>query len=301
MADLPSNFWGGWIVVLTVTSLLGLLWLLFSIYFSKSEPGENDEVTWDETLQEGSNPAPLWWFWLILGSMVFSVIYLMLYPGLGTYSGIMKWSQKGRIEESFSYYTENYDDIRQVLLDTPLNELHQDTVAMRSAQGIFDRNCAMCHGPEAQGMAHAFPSLVDAEWQWGGTPERIEQSIRAGRNARMPGWSNSLDQGQIASMVQYLQNLGTDGNIPDNDPGKAIYGQMCFSCHGTDGTGNINLGAPDLTNDLWLYGSSEAALTQTLSNGRNGIMPAFDDRLNDVQIHLLVAWLTRQASARTTP
>ena len=194
MSDMPSDFWAGWIAVLTLTSLAGLAWVVFSVYSSAGE--EHDEAgagpVWDENLREGTNPAPLWWFWLILSLMVFSVLYLILYPGLGSYKGALKWSQSGRLNESMATYETEFGGVRRLIAGAEIATLQADDALMRSAQRVFDRNCAVCHGYEAQGQASLFPNLTDDDWQWGGTPAQIEQSIRGGRNAVMVAWSQVL-------------------------------------------------------------------------------------------------------------
>jgi cytochrome c oxidase cbb3-type subunit 3 len=290
MADLPGSFWGGWITLLTVVSLAGLVWLLFSIYFSREENHQAD-VVWDETLNEGAQPAPLWWFWLILAALVFSVIYLMLYPGLGTYSGALHWSQGHRLEQSYALYREHFADLRQTIDTTPLAALQGDEFLMRTARGIYNRECSVCHGPDAAGQAATFPDLTDTEWQWGGSPERIEASIRHGRRSTMPAWGNILSADQVDQLIQYIRGFG-EASPADNLPGRAVYGQYCTGCHGVDGTGNTAIGAADLTDDAWLYGDAE--LARSITDGRTGVMPAFQGRLDDIQIRLLVAWLTWQ-------
>lgn len=295
MADMPTSFWAGWITVITVVSMAGLVWLLFSIYFGSGNANEQEHVVWDETLNEGSHPAPLWWFWLIFSAMIFTVIYLILYPGLGSFSGALKWSQGHQIEESYMHYHEDFDAIRESVLTLSVAELQQDEFVMNSARGIFERNCAGCHGPDGGGMANRFPNLMDADWQWGGTAGQIEQTLRQGRKANMPAWGTSLDDQKIAQVIAYIRALGsTTGVTTAEDPGKTIYNQFCVGCHGTEGKGNPMLGAPNLTDAVWLYGNDDAALTETLRNGRNGVMPVFAGRLNDVQIRMLVAWLSRQ-------
>jgi len=293
MADLPSSFWGGWIAVVTIVSLIGLAWMLFSIYFGKSSSDEHDKIIWDENLNEGGHPPPLWWFWLILSTMVISVIYLMLYPGLGTFGGILKWSQSERMNESYTSYEAEFDLARNTVLSMPLKDLQTDSALMNTAANTFERNCGMCHSRSGYGLLNKFPNLRDGEWQWGGTLAKMEESIRNGRRATMPGWSSSLEPDQIALLVEYLQNWGQGIEINNNHPGQTIYGQLCIGCHNADGTGNINLGAPNLVDTVWLYGKTDEALTETLSNGRSGIMPAFDNRLSDVQIRLILAWLTK--------
>ena len=293
MTDMPSDFWGGYILVVTVVSLIGLAWLVWSVYFSANGHHEGEEApVWDETLQEGANPAPMWWFWMILILMVFSVLYLMLYPGLGSFSGMLQWSQGGRLQESVAAYEAEFGGLRQLVNDAQLQTLQSQPDYMGSAQRIYDRNCAVCHGYEAQGQASLFPDLTDDIWQWGGSPEQIEQSLRGGRRAVMVGWQQVLGDDGVRNVANYVLQLASGS--AEGAPGQAQYNQLCVACHGIDGSGNPALGAPSLIDDDWLYGNSDAALRESIAIGRNGEMPAFGDRLDDTQIRLLVAWLTRR-------
>jgi len=298
MGDMPSDFWSGWIIVITLTSLAGLVWMIFSIYSTSDEAHEAEESpVWDGNLREGSNPAPLWWFWLILALLVFSVIYLMLYPGLGSYQGALKWSQGGRLNESMQTYEREFGGMRQLIAEAQLETLQANEGYMHSAQRVFDRNCAVCHGYDAAGQASLFPDLTDAEWQWGGSVAQIEQSIRAGRTAVMVSWSQILggDEG-VANVAEYVKALGSDA--ADGHPGQGQYNTFCVACHGPTGAGNVALGAPNLMDAIWLYGDNDAALYESIANGRAGEMPAFGERLDDTQIRLLLALLTRPASTQ---
>lgn len=293
MADLPSGFWGGWIAVITIVSLAGLAWMVFSLYFSREDHSEEqvDSPTWDENLRKGRHPPPMWWFWLLLASMVFSVIYLMLYPGLGAYEGALKWSQGGRLDDTLVQYQTEFGGIRSLVAEARIETLHSDAAIMASAQRVFDRNCAVCHGYDAAGQANYFPDLTDDEWQWGGTPAQIEQSIRNGRTAAMVGWEQMLGTEGVENVIDYLGVLGT--GEAEGHPGQAQYNQFCIACHGRDGSGNVALGAPSLVDDVWLYGNNREALRQSIAVGRSGEMPAFGERLDDTQVKLLVALLTQ--------
>jgi cytochrome c oxidase cbb3-type subunit 3 len=293
MADMPSDFWAGWIAVITIVSLLGLAWLVFSIYFApETEPEDAEGPVWDSNLREGSNPAPMWWFWLILAMMVFSVIYLMLYPGLGSYQGALKWSQGGRLNESLAQYDAEFGGMRNLVAQAQIETLQADADIMASAQRVFDRNCAVCHGYDAAGQASYFPDLTDGEWQWGGSEAQIEQSIRIGRNAVMVGWEQVLGADGVANVVEYMGVIGT--TAAPGHPGQTQYNQFCITCHAADGSGNAALGAPSLTDNVWLYGNSSEALTHSIAKGRTGVMPAFGERLDDTQVRLLVALLLQE-------
>lgn len=292
MADMPADFWSGWIAVITIVSLLGLGWLIFSVYFSPDAEHEDAEgPVWDSNLREGSNPAPMWWFWMILGMMVFSVIYLMLYPGLGSFQGALKWSQGGRLNESLVQYEAEFGGIRTLVAQAQVETLRADPAIMASAQRVFDRNCAVCHGYDAAGQASYFPDLTDSEWQWGGSEAQIEQSIRAGRNAVMVGWEVALGADGVDQVAEFMDVLGTAAAA--GHPGQTPYNQFCVACHGADGAGNAALGAPSLVDDVWLYGNSTEALVHSIAIGRTGAMPAFGERLDDTQVKLLVALLAR--------
>ncbi len=292
MTDLPSGFWAGWIVVLTLVSLAFLCWFVFSIYFSKSEEQHKDLV-WDGNLREGSNPPPMWWFWLILGSLVFSLIYLMLYPGLGSHKGLLNWSSGSQVVRSEDAFQAEFGERRAAITAAELADIHADSSAMASAQRVFDRNCAVCHGYEAQGQANYFPSLIDDAWDWGESPAQIEQTIRAGRSAVMVPWGAVLGEQGVANVASYV--LALSGGAAEELPGKTQYELFCVACHGPTGDGNAVLGAPRLNDDVWLYGGSVDAVTESIANGRSGVMPAFGGRLDDVQIKLLVALLTVNA------
>lgn len=294
MADMPGDFWSGWIVVLTVVSLLGLAWLVFSVYFSDTGPQEAEAQVWDETLREGANPAPMWWFWMILILMVFSAGYLMLYPGLGSFKGALRWSQASHHEHRAESYEAAFGQLRRDLAARPIEELQQDPLVMQAAQRVYNRNCAACHASDAAGQASLFPDLTDGTWQWGGSAAQIEQSIRLGRNAAMPAWASALGDEGVADVAQYV--LAMSGDDADGHPGQERYNQLCVACHGVTGQGNQVLGAPSLADGVWLYGGSEEDVMRSIAAGRNGVMPAFGSRLDDTQIHLLAAWLTRPGS-----
>ena len=294
MTELPTGFWSGWIVVLTLVSLAFLVWFVFSIYFSKSDK-QHEDLVWDGNLREGANPAPMWWFWFILASLVFSLIYLMLYPGLGSNPGLLNWDSGRQVVRSEQAYEAEFGEIRRKILDLPLKAIHANQKAMASAQGVYDRNCAVCHGYELQGQANQFPNLLDDDWQWGQSPAQIEQTIRNGRQAAMVAWGQILGEQGVAKVSSYVLAL-SEGSADDH-PGKMQYDQFCSACHAAGGEGNPALGAPNLADDIWLYGGTVEAVTESIANGRTGIMPAFGGRLDDTQIKLLVALLTANAGS----
>ena len=293
MPSLPTQFWGGWIVVLTVTSLVALAWLVVSVYFGKDDAAEVGELVWDETLREGTTPAPLWWFWFILALMSVSVLYLLLYPGLGTFAGVLHWSQHHEIETSAAHFDERFAATRARIAAADVAVLRADPAAMASAASVFANHCAACHGPDAQGQAELFPNLRDAEWQWGGAAAQIEQTITQGRRAVMPPWQAALTDQGVEEVTDYVLALAAGrGAEAAVEPGRTRYQQICSACHGPNGEGQALLGAPPLNDSAWLYGGSREAVAASIALGRNGEMPAFGGRLDAAQIRLLTAWLT---------
>ncbi|MEX2130367.1 MAG: c-type cytochrome, partial [Pseudohongiellaceae bacterium] len=254
MADMPNSFWSGWIAVITVVSLAAMVWMVVSIYFSKSpdptqhEPGT--EPVWDRDLREGNKAPPLWWFWLLFGALIFSVIYLMLYPGMGSYRGALNWSQDSRLQGSYENFTESFAAVRANITQSTLTELQNESDLMETAARLFDRNCAACHGIDGRGQASLFPNLMDVDWQWGSSAENIEQTIRLGRTAMMPPWQAVLGDEGVDEVAGFILALNTD--TAAEHPGKVRYDQMCIACHGPDGSGNPLLGAPNLHDESWL-------------------------------------------------
>ncbi len=292
MADLPTGFWSGWIAVVTLVSLAAVAWLTYSLYFhTDGSEHSGEEPVWDNDLREGTKAPPMWWFWLIFAGMVFTLIYLMLYPGLGSYAGLLDWSQGSRVAESYENFEANFADARATATELSLVEMQNDLELMATAERLFARECAACHGPDGRGQASLFPNLHDVDWQWGSTPEQIEQTIRGGRNAQMIAWGAILGEDGIRNVAEYVMELGDESD--NSHPGQAAYQQNCAACHGMDGSGNPLLGAPRLTDDIWLYGGDLDSIMDTISFGRFGVMPAFDQRLDDLQIKLLVALLVR--------
>jgi cytochrome c oxidase cbb3-type subunit 3 len=295
MTSVATGFWAGWIFTITVVSVAGLAWLVFSVYFSRDDHAETGDVVWDETLREGTTAAPLWWFWMILALLATSVVYLILYPGLGSYAGMLRWSQGGQIAASFARHEELFGPQRAEIAARPLAELQRDPLAMSSAEHLFSNHCSACHGVAARGQASLFPDLRDESWQWGKEESQLVQTITQGRQAVMPPWQAVLNDDGVADMTDYVVALRNGAPFPDGESATA-YRNYCSACHGADGEGMSLLGAPALNDDVWLYGGSPAAVRESISRGRTGVMPAFAERLDNAQIKLLTAWL---ASDRT--
>ncbi len=298
MPTVAEGFWAGWVVVLTVVSAASLLWLVVSVYFNRDPAAAHDpDEVWDETLREGTTPAPLWWFWLIVALLAASVIYLMLYPGLGSYRGMLEWSQGGKLAASRARFEETFGPDRERIAQSSIADLQLDETALRAGWHLFNAHCSACHGADARGQAKQFPNLANDRWQWGGSERDIAQSITVGRLATMPPWAAALGDDGVTAVAEYVRALAA-GNAPSDGEGARIYNTSCFACHGADGSGLAALGAPSLKDPEWLYGGSLDDIRASIANGRNGQMPAFGGRLDETQIKLLTAWLIDGAEPR---
>jgi len=296
--SMPTSFWAGYIVVITGVSFVALVWFVANVYFSAGDDSELEHQVWDHDLKEGTAPAPIWWFWLILALMIVSVVYLMLYPGLGNYGGVLKWSQGGEIEASRAAYVTEFGAERARIAAADVDALTADPAMVAAGRRVYTVHCAVCHGTEASGQAMLFPNLIDAHWQWGGTNEAIEQTIRAGRTAIMPPLLAALGEDGVAGLTAYMIALNEGrGDDQAHATARTQFAQLCSACHGQDATGNPALGAPNLTAGAWTYGSDYDQIYQTIAEGRTGRMPAFGDKLDATQIVLLGAWLRAGQSA----
>ena len=293
-----TSGWSLFVIALVVVNIAGCFWLLRWTSKPKSATekiggGADTGHVWDKDLREYNNPLPRWWLWLFYITIVFAVIYLALFPGLGSFKGIKGWTQAGQWEQQ-----QKAADARAAAYLAPfaamtVPQLAADGKAMSTARNLFQVNCAPCHGSDGGG-AKGFPSLADKQWQWGGDPDTVVQTIMAGRVAAMPPWGQVLGAQGVDQVVAYVQQLsGQQADPTLAAAGKTQFETVCAACHGVDGKGNPLLGAPNLTDNEWLYGGDAATLKLTLENGRNGQMPAFGDRLGAERVRLLAAYATR--------
>ena len=297
-----TTFWSTYISVLTIGSLIGLTWLLLG-----TRKGQSSDTT-DQTMghsfdgiEEYDNPLPKWWFWLFVGTLVFSVGYLILYPGLGNWKGILPgyengWTQVDEWQKEMDKADAKFGPIFAKYAAMPVEEVAKDPQALKMGSRLFASNCSVCHGSDAKG-SYGFPNLTDKDWRWGGEPETIKASIMNGRHGVMPGWATVIGEQGVADVAAFvLTNL--DGrSLPEGvkaDPakGQEIFATNCVACHGPEGKGTPAMGAPNLTHpQAFIYGSSFAQLQQTIRYGRQGQMPAQQDIQGNDKVHLLAAYV----------
>jgi cytochrome c oxidase cbb3-type subunit 3 len=285
-----SSFWSNWIIILTSITIIGITWLLFANRKKDKDAGETTGHVYDG-IEEYDNPLPAWWFFMFTITIVWGLGYLAAYPGMGNYKGFLDWTQEGQHDHEVAKAEAKYRAMRDRYLALPLEEIAKDPAVLKMGQRLFGNNCAQCHGADARG-GYGFPNLTDNDWLWGGTPAAIKHTLINGRQAAMPAWGSVLGDQGIKEMTAHLLTLNkrtADSQLAA--AGAQKFGMYCAACHMPDGTGNQMMGAPNLTDGIWLYGGSEADIAQTLRAGRNGIMPAQARSLSEDRIHILTAYV----------
>mgnify|MGYP006432141691 CR=1 FL=1 len=287
-----STGWSIFVTVITIGMLAGC-WLLLAITRrNEVEDGEHTLKDHDyDGITELETPLPRWWYHGFVATIIFGAGYLILYPGLGNWEGTLGWTQEGQLAEHKREAEERYAPLFNRYAETSYEELIHDPKAMRMGQRIFGNFCSQCHGTAAQGNK-GYPNLTDDAWIWGGSPDAIRTTLVNGRQAQMPSWQAALGDEGIAATTQYVLSLS--GRARDDaalEQGAEHYNRLCIACHGAEGKGNPALGAPNLTDDAWLYGGSAADIATSLRKGRNGVMPAQDNLLDEARIHLVGAWV----------
>lgn len=293
MTDFVSGFWEFYVGVLTIVSVISC-WLLLQSQTRKRVKGEQVETTghvWDGDLEELNNPLPNWWRWMFYLTIVFAFGYLILFPGLGFWDGSLKWSSQQRYQNEQTHAEQTYGATYAKYLQMPLEEVAADPAAVAIGQNLYLNYCAQCHASDARG-SKGFPNLADRDWLYGGDPKVIHQTITAGRNGMMPPMGAALGGEGTRDVAHHVMSLsGLTHDSIRAARGRDKFAQNCAACHGADGKGNQMMGAPNLTDRVWLYGGSEAAITETITKGRNNVMPAWKDFLGETKIHVLAAYI----------
>ena len=308
MSQFTSGFWDIYIAVMSVVSIIACAIFLKVQSVRKSGEAGTSGHTWDEDLTEYNNPLPRWWAWLFYLTIAFSLGYLVLYPGLGSYSGTLGWTQLKQLEEENQAANTRFGPLFEKFAAQDVASLAQNREALAIGQKLFLNNCAQCHASDGGG-GRGFPNLTDSDWLYGGNPEAIKASITNGRNGVMPplGAAAGGDEGakDIAHYVLSLSKRTHDSQRAFR--GKERFNTLCAACHGAGGKGNQAVGAPNLTDEIWLYGSSEESIIETITKGRGtnmvadgaSVMPAHKDVLSAAKIHLLTAYVYGLSRQRT--
>jgi len=316
-----SNFWNIWVWVLTLGSLVGCFLLLRMCLknFAGVEEGESMGHSFDG-IEELNNPLPKWWSTFFLVTIVWAFGYIALY-GLGSWTGVLGWKSSNQgilnLAESKAKTLEYLEKDSGVLVQydrevaaadakfgpifeayaaRSIEDLATDEEALKVGQRLFIQNCSQCHGSDAHGTT-GFPNLADKDWLYGGSPEAIKATIMNGRIASgMMAWEGALggDQGvkEVAAYVISLSGRSVDPDLAKAGKGKFA---LCAGCHGSEGQGSLALGlpmgAPNLTDNIWLYGGSKRAIEESIRNGRAGVMPPWKDILGEEKVHLISSYV----------
>ncbi len=292
MSDFINNGWSIYVAAVTIFGLAACLWLL--IVASKRKVMAGDNTTghvWDGDLRELNNPLPRWWMGLFVITVVFAALYLVLYPGLGNFGGKLGWSSAGQWEAEQAKAQATMAPLYAKFTGQPAEALAKDPQAMAIGERLFINNCAACHGSDAKG-SKGFPNLTDGDWLYGGSHDKIKETITAGRQGAMPPMEAAVGTAEdVKNVANYVLSLsGSAHNALAAQLGKEKFG-ACAACHGADGKGNQALGAPNLTDKIWLHGGGEQAVVAMINNGKNNVMPAQASRLTPEQIHVLGAYV----------
>lgn len=292
-----SDFWSWFIIVLVVLNLGGCAWLLWAN--RKMSPEEAKKETTGHVydgIEERNQPLPRWWLWLFWLTLAFTVIYLALYPGLGAYDGLLGWSSRKQLEERVALMEKRAEPIFAEFAQESVKDLTQYPDAMEVGGRLFANNCATCHGSDGRG-ARGYPNLTDDAWLYGGSPDAIKTTLHQGRQGNMPAMASALGgKDGVRDMAVYVRSLSNPELAEDPAKAKAIERARprfatCAACHGPNGKGKQAMGAPNLTDNNWLYGGDLDTIQETLMKGRSGKMPAFGKRLSDEQIHVVAAYV----------
>lgn len=306
-----SNGWSWYVIVLVLSNIALCGWLLW--WTAKRRPNDpaptETSHVWDGDITEYNKPLPRWWINGFYLSIAFSIGYLLWYPGLGKFPGFGKWTSAGELKQEQRRENAKLDEAFQQFKGQPIDQLAANPEAVKLGRAIFSNNCATCHGSSGQG-AIGFPNLADRSWQWGGEPRQVLESVLKGREGVMPPWGPVLTgmggEHAVDYVVAYVRTLSDTDSAHNNfmaAQGKPLYDGVCVACHGVEGKGNQSLGAPDLTDDTWLYGSSTGSLRKTIADGRHGVMPAWEPLIGETRSRLVAAYvwsLSHTPDAATT-
>jgi cytochrome c oxidase cbb3-type subunit III len=290
-----TSFWSIFIIVIVVGNIVGSAWLLFANSRDSSAEKTTGHV-WDEDLTEYNKPLPLWWVGLFIATIVFGIGYLIVYPGLGAYAGVAAWTSAKEHDRDLAAAEAKSNEVFMTFRDRSLADLGTDSKALAIGHNVFANNCVACHGSAARG-GPGFPNLTDNDWLFGGDADTVLASITNGRGGVMPPWGPVLGEPGVENLANYVLWLsGQKHDAAKAEAGKAQF-TMCVACHGADGKGNTTVGAPNLTDDIWLYGGDLASIEATIRNGRSGQMPAWGAMLGPDRVRLVAAWVLAQSKS----
>lgn len=302
MSDFFSSGWSIYIAVATIVGLAACLLLL--IVAARRRVMATDNSTghvWDEDLRELNNPLPRWWMGLFVLTIVFSAGYLVVYPGLGSMAGTFGWTSLSQYQAEQAKARAAAAPLYASFAAVPAEALAKNPQAMGIGERLFANNCATCHGSDARG-SKGFPNLTDGDWLWGGTPEKIAETIAEGRQGVMPPMAAAVGSAaDVRNLANHVLSLsGSPHNAIAAAEGRSKF-LACAACHGPQGKGNTALGAPNLADAVWLHGWGEDAIVAMVNNGKTNVMPAHKDRLSPEQVRVLAAYVWSLSNGGAKP
>jgi cytochrome c oxidase cbb3-type subunit 3 len=288
-------FWAWFVAAGTIAFVI---WCLYLIVWAGKQGPQNKEDedlvghVWDGDLEEWNNPAPKWWLYLYFITIAWAVGYMVVYPGIGAFEGTLGWSQEGQYEEEMQAAEARYAPIYEAFAEMDFATLAADADAQALGRSLFASYCTTCHGSDARG-GPGYPNLTDDDWQWGNSEDNIVATITNGRNGIMTSWAAVIGSDEnIDNMVRYVRSLsGLEEADEAALSAKPVFTTVCAACHTPAGTGNVLLGAPNLTDDVWLHGSSAETIRATIVNGRTGVMPPHGELLGENRTRILAAYV----------
>ena len=293
MSDFTSSFWPFFISAIVIGGIIFCMTVLFitSKSHDPAHTGESTGHVYDEDIVEMNNPMPRWWMWMFIITCVFGATYLFLYPGLGTYGGKLGWTQVKQYEQEVKESNERLAPIYAKFTAMAPEEVAKDEKAMAIGERLFMNNCSQCHGSDAHG-SRGFPNLTDKDWLYGGAPETIKETITNGRHGMMPPMAAAIGNADdVKNVANYVLSLSGS----QHDAARAALGKdkftACAACHGPEGKGNQAIGAPNLSDDIWLHGAGEEAIIKRINEGKVNQMPAQGAKFTPEQIHVLAAYV----------
>ncbi|MDO9601556.1 MAG: cytochrome-c oxidase, cbb3-type subunit III [Rhodocyclaceae bacterium] len=292
-SDFVHGFWNYYVIVIVAVSIIGCAVFLWVQGSAKHKPGEVTGHVWDENLEEYSNPLPNWWRWMFYITVVFALVYLALYPGLGNMAGSFGWTARGQYEAEMQAAEVQYGPKFNQFLQQDIMTVAANPEAREMGARLFQTYCAQCHGGDAGGSP-SFPNLKDGDWLWGGTPDRIKESITLGRMGVMTpkGTKPDMDAEQVKDVVHYVRSLsGLTADSVRIQRGQELYPQACAACHGVDAKGMEAAGYPNLTDKIWLHGSREDKMIEIVTKGITNQMPPYGEFIGEARVHLLTAYV----------
>lgn len=283
-----------------ILGTLGSLLAFFLILHLNRKVGKQNETTGHsyDGIEEYDNPLPAWWYWKFVITIIFAIAYLIYYPGLGNFEGVGGWTSIGEYEQDQIAADEKYGPIYAAYRENSLDEIAADETANNMGRRIFANNCSVCHGADARGSI-GFPNLTDSDWLWGGSDDDIKNTLLHGRIGAMPGWLEILGEPGVQDVAEYVLQLSSqEADASMAERGAAQYQTYCLACHGPEGKGNVLLGAPNLTDDVWLYGASKDLIRHNIRFGMNGRMPAFADKLGEDRVRIVAGYVRSLSDER---